>query len=300
MATALSRPPVAQFGVGNELANQLDGNELNNLLLGGAGDDTINGWSGNDVIFGQDGVDLLIGDEGVDFLAGGSGDDNLAGDDGADALYGEAGNDQLHGGYSFDTDILVGGEGTDSLNGQSGLGDYDLMNGGAGDDVYSVDTPADLTFEAANEGIDTVIADIAGAGYYLYPHIENLALTGDTPFGVGNELDNAISGSFTANWLLGGAGNDWLDGRQGNDVLFGEGGADTFVFGSFSGQDVIGDFLYGTDTLDLSGFFASFAEVQANFVQNGTDGAIDLGGGHFVVLQGVDMSALTATDFVFG
>jgi hypothetical protein len=55
-----------------------------------------------------------------------------------------------------------------------------------------------------------------------------------------------------------------------------------------------------SDKLDLSALFASFAEVQANFVQNGADGAINLGGGNLVVLNGFDMSTLTATDFIFG
>jgi Ca2+-binding RTX toxin-like protein len=186
------------------------------------------------------------------------------------------------------------------LNGQSGLGDYDRMNGGAGDDGYWVDTPADLTFEAADGGIDSVSAVIAGAGYYLYPHVENLYLGGETPFGVGNDLANTIIGSLGDNWLLGGAGNDTLDGSRGNDVLFGEGGTDTFVFGHLSGQDVIGDFVAGQDRLDLSGYFASMAEAQAAFSQVGGDGAIELGNGNFVVLNGVNMSTLTATDFIFG
>jgi hypothetical protein len=38
--------------------------------------------------------------------------------------------------------------------------------------------------------------------------------------------------------------------------------------------------------------------LQSHFVQNGTDGAIDLGGGDFVVLQGVTMSSLDGGDFV--
>jgi Ca2+-binding RTX toxin-like protein len=290
----------AQFGVGNELDNLIGGNELDNLLIGGAGADSIDGWLGSDTLYGQDGADFVTGSDGNDYLAGGIGDDELRGDDGADAVYGEAGDDYLVGGYSFDTDILVGGDGTDVLDGAGGLGDYDLLNGGAGDDFYRVDTPADLTFEAAGEGIDTVVANIVGAGYYLYPHVENLFLEGETPFGVGNDLDNELLGSPDDNWLLGGAGSDTLNGSLGNDVLFGEAGADIFVFRGFSGQDLIGDFAAGIDKLDLSTLFASFLEVQVNFVQNGADGAINLGEGNLVVLQGVDMSALTATDFIFG
>jgi hypothetical protein len=82
-------------------------------------------------------------------------------------------------------------------------------------------------------------------------------------------------------------------------VLFGQGGNDTFVFEHGTGGDVIGDFTHGQDKINLHAFgFASFAALQASFHQVGGDGAIDLGGGDFVVLQGVTMSALDGGDFV--
>jgi Ca2+-binding RTX toxin-like protein len=235
------------YGVGNELANLLNGNEGGNLLIGWDGNDTVNGGAGNDNLFGVEGDDVLKGQDGIDYLVGGNGNDVLDGGDQADALYGEDGNDALWGGSDFVTDILVAGNGDDFLHGDSGQGDYDLMDGGAGNDTYFVDTPADLTFEAVGGGTDTVIANIVGAGYYLYANVENLILQGATPYGVGNELDNVLTGSNQVNWLLGGAGADTLDGKAGNDVLFGEAGADTFVFEAGTGGDVIGDFQAGVD-----------------------------------------------------
>jgi len=287
------------FGVGNDLANQIVGNEGSNLLIAGAGDDLAWGGGGNDSLFGQDGADHLYGEAGIDYLVGGAGDDILDGGADADALYGEEGNDTLVGGTDFKTDILVGGNGDDILFGNSGLGDYDLMDGGAGNDRYLVDTPADLTFEAANGGTDTVFADIQGAGYYLYANVENLVLLGTTPYGVGNELDNYLAGNASANWLLGGAGNDVLNGKAGNDVLFGEAGADTFVFEHGTGGDTIGDFAPGTDKIDLSAFgFANYqAVVNSMHEVNGTT-AVDLGGGDFIVLNGVAAATLHASDFI--
>jgi len=289
------------FGVGNELANIVTGNEGSNLLIAGAGDDVVHGGAGVDSLFGQDGNDHLFGDAGIDYLVGGNGDDVIDGGTSADALYGEDGNDTLSGGTDFQTDILVGGNGNDVLHGDSGLGDYDLMDGGAGDDAYYVDTPADLTFEAVGGGTDTVYASISGAGYYLYANVENLVLQGNTPYGVGNELDNHLTGNASANYLLGGAGNDMLNGKGGNDVLFGESGADTFVFEHGTGGDVIGDFLSGTDKIDLSAFgFANFqALVNAMHEVNGTT-AIDLGGGDFIVINGVAEASLHAGDFILG
>jgi len=289
------------FGVGNELANRITGNEGANLLIGGAGNDTILGGGGTDAAFGEAGDDSLSGGAGVDYLVGGEGADTLDGGADADAVYGEAGADLLTGGTGFVTDILVGGDGADTLDGASGLGDYDLMDGGAGDDTFRVDTPDDLTFEAVGGGVDTVIASISGAGYYLYANVENLVLAGATPFGVGNELANRITGSAATNWLLGGAGDDTLDGGAGADVLFGEAGADTFVFRRGTGGDVVGDFTPGTDHLLLIGFgLTGFADLAGLLVENDGTTAILLGQGDMVVLGGVAMEALTAGDVVFG
>ncbi len=291
------------FGVGNDLANVLTGNEGANLLIAGGGDDTVSGGAGNDLIYGQDGADTLNGDAGIDYLVGGAGDDVLHGGDNADALYGEDGNDYLDAGSSFDTDILVGGAGNDTLYAISGQPDpeQDLLDGGSGDDVYWVDTGADLTFEAVGGGNDTVHADVsvANAGVYLYANVENLVLEGTTAFGVGNALDNVLTGSASGNWLLGGLGADTINGKAGNDVLFGEGGADTFVFEAASGADVIGDFTHGSDHIRLLGYYADFAATQSHFVQVGNDGAIDLGDGNLIVLQGVQMATLNAGDFLF-
>ncbi|APZ99078.1 hypothetical protein BWQ93_11690 [Sphingopyxis sp. QXT-31] len=248
------------FIVGNALNNYIWAGAGNELLLGGGGDDLILGEAGNDTIFGESGNDSLNGGAGVDYLAGGIGNDILNGGDGADALYGEDGDDQLYAGNDFATDILVGGAGNDTLVGQSGKGDYDLMDGGAGDDRYFVDTPDDLTFEAANGGTDSVYANINGAGYYLYANTENLYIEGKTSFGVGNELDNLIDARWNNDHsigvaLLGGRGNDQIHGNNaangiygedGNDTLYGYGGNDVIVGGA--GNDII-DGMDGNDIM---------------------------------------------------
>jgi len=290
------------FGVGNELANIITGNEGSNLLIGGLGGDRLHGGAGVDSLFGEDGDDSLYGDAGVDYLVGGAGQDLLYGGADADALYGGDGNDILDGGAGFFTDILVGGAGNDTLYGNSGLNDYDRMDGGAGDDIYYVDTGDDLTFEAADGGTDTVVANIAvaNAGVYLYANLENLILEGATAFGVGNELDNRLTGSGTSNWLLGGAGDDILDGQGGDDVLFGEAGDDIFVFESGTGGDVIGDFTRGEDRIDLSAFgFTGLSDISDGFFQDGDVGAIRLSTGDLIVLHHVQVDALTAGDFIF-
>ncbi|WP_447760209.1 calcium-binding protein [Sphingopyxis panaciterrae] len=249
------------FIVGNAGDNQIWAGAGSELLLGGAGNDNITGEGGNDSIFGETGNDNVNGGAGIDYIAGGTGNDVLDGGLGADAIYGEDGDDTLFGGFNdFSTDILVGGAGNDTLNGNTGLGDYDLLDGGAGDDRYYVDTPADLTFEAANGGTDSVYASIDGTGYYLYAGLENLFIEGKTSYGVGNELDNLIDARWNNDGtisvaLLGGAGNDdiygnaaanGLYGEDGNDRLNGYGGNDVLIGGA--GDDFI-DGMAGSDVM---------------------------------------------------
>ena len=259
----------------------------------------MHGGAARDAIFGQDGADNLFGDGGIDYIVAGAGNDTIDGGADADEIYGQEGDDTITGGASFDTDIIVGGDGSDTIYGNSGAGDFDYLYGNLGNDTFYVDTSADLVFEQVGEGTDTVYAGINGGGFYLYDNIENLILTGNTPFGVGNGLDNSLTGNAIGNYLLGGLGNDILHGMGGNDVLFGEGGNDTFVFTAGTGGDVIGDFTRGQDRIDISAFGLTFAQAQANFIQNGNVGAINLGNGDLIVLHNVTMSQLTAADFIF-
>jgi Ca2+-binding RTX toxin-like protein len=299
-----------EVGAGNDTVEAsgnyyLSDNVETLLVKTGAGDLYGVGNALNNTVTGNEGANLLLGGAGIDYLAGGTGDDVLRGEDNPDAIHGEDGNDQLYGGSSFDTDIITGGEGNDTIFANSGLGDYDILNGGGGDDTYYVDTPDDIIYEGSTEGTDTVYCDINGGGFYMWAYLENAVLIDDTPFVAGNELNNRLTGSDLNNWLLGNDGNDTLIGGKGDDVLFGDliggaAGVDTFVFNAGDGQDVIGDFHHGEDKIQFNGIFADFAAAQANFVQFGGDGAIDLGGGNFLVLQGVTMSTLTATDFIFG
>ncbi len=301
------------YGVGNDAQNWLMGNEGNNLLIGGVSD-FVDGQAGNDRLFSTDG-----------FASGGEGDDTIVGtgsilahgDGGADTIYGGNGGDTLFGDgdpnlpqpEDCGSDLLVGGAGNDMLYGV-GRGEQDFLYGGTGNDNYVVDGANDLTFEQPGEEIDTVYAQTgADSGVYLYASIENLYLQGTTGYGVGNELDNQITGSDSANLLLGGAGNDRIEGRGGNDVLFGQDGADTFVFARGSGtgqaalpdsgQDVIGDFTPGTDKIDITAYgLHDFARIQTLMTEYQGSTAIDLGNGNFIVLNGVTEAQLHAGDFV--
>jgi Ca2+-binding RTX toxin-like protein len=121
------------------------------------------------------------------------------------------------------------------------------MTGGVGDDVFIADDQLDLVYEGAGQGLDTVISS---ASYYLWPNVENLTLTGSAYFGVGNVLDNVITGSNAGNLLLGAAGSDSIRGGDARDLILGESGND--VIDSGEGVDYITGGA-GNDTLDGGG-----------------------------------------------
>ncbi|MDH4560367.1 peroxidase family protein, partial [Pseudomonas sp. BN411] len=179
------------------------GNGLDNVITGGAAGNSLSGGDGNDTLIGGASGDSLVGGVGNDVLIGGSGNDNLN-----------------------------GGAGDDSLNGGAGI---DALAGGAGNDVYLIDNTLDAVIELGGEGTDLV--QTTRSGYALGVNVENLTYTGAGAFaGIGNGLDNVITGGAGNNSLSGGGGNDTLVGGSGADSLRGDAGTDSLVGGA--GNDV--------------------------------------------------------------
>ena len=109
-----------------------------------------------------------------------------------------------HGHWHFLNDLKINGiGGNDLLDGQGG---GDLMAGGLGDDTYFVDNAGDVVFEQINEGVDQIYSAIT---YILPDDVENLTLTGSAGLsGIGNTLNNVLTGN---------SGNNILDGGEGAD-----------------------------------------------------------------------------------
>ena len=63
---------------------------------------------------------------------------------------------------------------------------------------------------------------------------------------------STISGSGEVATIIGGKGNDTLNGGKGNDTLTGGSGKDVFLFASGEGNDVITDYVVGTDSIKLT------------------------------------------------
>lgn len=178
----------------------------------------------------------LTGTSTADTLAGGTASDQISGLEGNDLLSGGGGNDTIYGGPGDDT--LDGGTGNDSLI------------GGLGNDSYVVDSNSDVVVELANEGTDTVRTSLAS--YTLGANVENLFYSGSSAFsGLGNTLDNAITGGSGKDTLTGGAGNDTLDGGSNNDRLVGGIGDDLYVVDNAS-DVAVENANEGTDTVRTS------------------------------------------------
>lgn len=226
----------------------------NNLLEGGDGNDYLSGGDGVDHLNGGTGNDILIGGAGNDVLTGGTGNDSYTitnGDvltelanEGFDTIRVDytytlltnfeglelLGSAALNGTGNAVANILIGNDGVNTLTGlagadtlDGGLG-ADTLIGGADSDRYFVDNSGDIVTELVNEGTDTVEASV---NYTLTANVENLYLRGSALQGIGNALDNLLTGNAQANLLQGLDGDDILRGDLGNDTLEGGSGHDS-------------------------------------------------------------------------
>lgn len=133
---------------------------------------------------------------------------------------------------------LTGNDGNNVLDGGAG---NDIMAGGKGNDTFIVDSVYDSIIENTNEGIDLVKSSV---NWTLGANVENLTLTGtDNLSGIGNELDNVITGNRGDNILDGGeGGSDTIYGLAGNDTIkanFIGGGVATGYIDGGDGNDTI-------------------------------------------------------------
>ncbi len=245
-------------GTGNKLANVLTGNSAANILTGGLGNDTYVVGAGDTVIENEgEGIDTV--QSSVSFTLGSNVENLFL--TGASAING-TGNDS-------DND-LTGNSAANVLDGKAGA---DTMTGGLGNDTYVVDNTGDSVNENANQGADTVQSSI---NYTLGANIENLTLTGTGAInGIGNELNNVLTGNSAVNTLTGGGGSDTLNGGGGADTLVGGLGNDTYVV------DDIGDIVVevlneGTDTVKIYIDYALGENVE-NLTLIGSDAIRGIG-----------------------
>jgi beta-glucanase (GH16 family) len=185
--------------------------------------------------------------------------------------------------YSTDaTETLSGTAAPDSLWGGAG----DLLQGGAGDDTYTLGSLTTRINELAGQGTDKLAA-WASLDLVNYANVENLQVNGDGLYAAGSAADNIIEGD---------AASQQIYGDRGQDVLIGGGGADTFLVIKGQGNDVIQDFS-SDDVVRLSAGFTSFADVQAHLSQSGADVKLDMAGGDGLLFRNATVSQFNAANF---
>jgi Ca2+-binding RTX toxin-like protein len=193
---------------------------------------------------------------------------------------------------------IIGTSGDDHLFGSPTVG---TMVGGAGNDVYTVNKASNGITELANGGTDTVSTMLNS--YTLGDNVENLTFIGSGNFiGVGNTLDNVITGGSSNDTLSGGAGNDILIGGGGNDTMTGGLGSDIFRFMTPKfGADIITDFSASPgsahDIIDISSLgITATTFAKSVTIGGGANALVSVSGGT-ILLTGVNHTAIDITNF---
>ncbi|TPE47695.1 calcium-binding protein [Amaricoccus solimangrovi] len=272
---------------GTANADTLVGSGYADTLTGGAGDDDLGGGGG-----GGDGADLMNGGDGDDDYTADA-TDTLIDSAGIDTIFAAATFDLRRGprlqgdfenltlyhgsGGSADSDgygnalanVMTGTGGDNTLDGRAGA---DEMIGGDGDDVYVVDNAGDRVVEqeAGDHGHDTVMSRVAfdlanpdqAAGL-----LEDLVLTGAGDIrGLGNDLDNILTGNAGANVLDGRGGADTMAGGAGDDRYHVDDAGDQVGEASGGGFDRV----FSTVTFSLAGGQAENLALRGSAAINAT------------------------------
>ncbi|GGL78708.1 calcium-binding protein [Wenxinia marina] len=218
-----------------------------NTLEGGAGNDTYHGVKGEDVLVeaAGGGIDTIVVTTSFS-LEGHANVENLSA---AGVIVGNDLSNTLR--SIFGTSATLDGKGGD-----------DILQGGALNDLFIVDSAGDRVTDVA--GAHDVVRAYTDYTLPEAQRIEQLELrrVRDADGNVvqdisatGNEFANRIIGNDQRNILSGMGGDDELIGGGGTDILTGGAGADVFRFAErpgADGPDRITDFETGTDEIWLS------------------------------------------------
>ena len=208
---------------------------------------------------------------------------------------GTNGNDTLRAG-TVGSYHIYGYDGSDSLIGNRS-GGPNILEGGAGNDSYTIYQASDLIVEKPGEGSDSIYTYVS---YTLPSNVEGMrAMAGGLTLignGDANVLlahdagsilqglggDDVLQGGAGNDFLYagegndrvsGGAGNDYLDGSAGNDVLYGGDGDDIILAGD--GNDTI-EGGAGVDILTGGSGADTFAYREAHFTPGNLAASTDV------------------------
>ena len=189
----------------------------------------VNVGAGDDFAVGGAGGDTIQGGTGRDHLSGGAGDDSLLGSDGNDTLNPGAGADTAEAGAGDDV-IFLGTPFRD---------EKDEVNGGIGADRASylgrqtrlriIEANLETLAGEKDAGENDVLRSVESYGGGVGADIITGVLTSNASNYSGEDGNDVIFGSSTANTITGGAGADELDGNGGSDILNAKSGERTAI-----------------------------------------------------------------------
>ncbi|MFT3688918.1 calcium-binding protein [Paenirhodobacter sp.] len=114
----------------------------------------------------------------------------------------------------------------------------------------------------------------------------------------GTKGDDVLLGSVAADRLSGGAGDDILVDSKGADTLTGGTGDDLFVLLADGAEDVITDFTYGADRLDLSAVPMLYSAAQLRVTKTDTGAILTFPSGERTRIYSADGKPLTAAQIL--
>jgi Ca2+-binding RTX toxin-like protein len=264
-------------------------------LTGTAGHDTINGLAGNDTIFGLAGDDIIDAGAGDDAIFAGSGTNTVNGGDGSDTVIVDGTYEDFMLQLVNNSQIVIVGENLMNVVSNAEYIVFDAPGTGTDVSINAAQFISENSSQTLNgtSGSDTLTG---GAGFDT---IHGQA-GDDTIYGLGN--NDILSGDNGNDTIFGNDGGDLLTGGDGDDFLVGGAGSDTFAFSAAAGQDWIDDFQVGIDKIDISeiGSLNDFSDVLAHTQEwvNGTTW-LYADANNYIRLEGVSISSLQATDFIF-
>ncbi len=217
---------------GNAMDNHLTGNRGDNLLDGGLGADIMVGGSGNDIYVVDQSGDVVVESawQGIDTVQ--SDISYTLVENTENLILTGVGN--LSGTGNTEANWIIGNADNNHLDGAE---NSDTLVGGLGDDTYTVDNAGDTVVEAENEGGDHIFSSVT---YTLPENVEHLTLTGSADIdGIGNGLDNNLTGNVGNNLLDGAAGADAMAGAAGDDTYIVDNTGDAVIEAASEGDDHI-------------------------------------------------------------
>ena len=312
---------------GSDVADMIDGGAGNDKLYGNAGEDQLHGGIGNDILYGGDDDDVLDGGVGDDILYGGKGNDiyHFAIGSGEDVIqeseFDKEDNDVMKFIDVASTEISTIEQDKNDLIIRYGINDqirvinyffefYSSEESGTPNRIIDQFNFNDgVTWDEEDIKSRVIVkGDNDDNNIYGNAYISNriYGLNGNDHLEGGNEADllnggdgndilishsgsDRLFGGSGDDELDGGYGDDDLNGGEGNDIFYDEEGSDTYLFSLGSGIDIITDYYYLNDSVDI----VSFTDVASTAVTS-----IERIGNELVINYGTSDS-LTITKYFY-